>query len=98
MELTHKSVKFTIYSIFMGLRWGLNPRPERKLSHENAGKKYRAQMNVGIMKKDSDVGRRKCCLLWVLSQFILIQISYLYPPYEIIVKVLSLGDLIMRVD
>jgi len=49
----------------MGLRWGLNPRPEQKFSHENAGKKKRAQINVWIRKKGSDDHRRKCCLLWV---------------------------------
>ena len=49
----------------MGLRWGLNPRPEQNFSHENAGKKKRAQINVWIRKKGSDDHRRKCCLLWV---------------------------------
>ena len=53
------------FKIFMGLRWGLNPRPEQKFSHENAGKKNRAQINVWIHKKGSDVRRRKCCLFWV---------------------------------
>lgn len=48
-------------------------------------------MSAGIKEKGSDVHRRKFCFLWMLSQIILVQITYPYPPYLVIV-VLSLGD------
>lgn len=70
MELTLTSVKYLrpiIHDLldFYGAQVGLSPWPEQKFSHENAGKKNRAQINVWIHKKGSDVRRRKCCLLWV---------------------------------